>query len=220
MKKDADRFTDAEAQRRFEAALRGAHVVGHKPQSEMKIGKSKAVPKRPARLAGVTSKREVTISMHLSWTGCRLLLRLIEHVQRVVEGIAQKSRSGGTAAQSASCNKFHSYICPTYWRQNAASQFDLDGSVYCAVSTYDIEVNKGGCVGVSVGWCGGRSVFGRAHNCLPKSRFSRLPVTHSNRLLAFLLFAPTHEAFSGPLVLRALGLLAAINPSAAGRAFD
>jgi hypothetical protein len=39
-----DKFDAGEAQRRFEAALRGARVVGHKSQSEMKIGKSR--PKR------------------------------------------------------------------------------------------------------------------------------------------------------------------------------
>jgi hypothetical protein len=36
-----DRYSEQEAQRRFEAALRGARMVGHKPQSEMKLGKRK-----------------------------------------------------------------------------------------------------------------------------------------------------------------------------------
>jgi hypothetical protein len=36
---DHDQYSDKEAQRRFEAALCGARIVGHKPQSEMKLGK-------------------------------------------------------------------------------------------------------------------------------------------------------------------------------------
>lgn len=32
-------YTDDEAQRRFEAALRGARLVAPKPHSEMKVGK-------------------------------------------------------------------------------------------------------------------------------------------------------------------------------------
>jgi hypothetical protein len=35
-----DKYSEREAQRRLEAALRGARIVGHKPQSEMKLGKS------------------------------------------------------------------------------------------------------------------------------------------------------------------------------------
>jgi hypothetical protein len=38
---DSENFSKEEAHRRFEAALRGARSVGHKPQSEMKLGKSK-----------------------------------------------------------------------------------------------------------------------------------------------------------------------------------
>jgi hypothetical protein len=34
-----DSYSELEAKRRFEAALRGARLVGHKPQSEMKLGK-------------------------------------------------------------------------------------------------------------------------------------------------------------------------------------
>jgi hypothetical protein len=41
-----DQYSEQEAQRRFEAALRGARLVGHKPQSEMKLGKSRGKPKR------------------------------------------------------------------------------------------------------------------------------------------------------------------------------
>jgi len=38
-KSSADQYDDMEARLRFEAALRGARMVGHKPQSEMKLGK-------------------------------------------------------------------------------------------------------------------------------------------------------------------------------------
>jgi hypothetical protein len=34
-----EQYSAKEAQQRFEAALRGARVVGHKTQSEMKLGK-------------------------------------------------------------------------------------------------------------------------------------------------------------------------------------
>jgi hypothetical protein len=45
-----DEYSIEESHRRFEAALRGARLVGHKPQSEMKLGKSKRkLRKRPAR---------------------------------------------------------------------------------------------------------------------------------------------------------------------------
>jgi hypothetical protein len=48
--KPDEKFSDEEAQRRFEAAIRGARVVGHesmkdispKRQSEMNVGKRKA----------------------------------------------------------------------------------------------------------------------------------------------------------------------------------
>jgi hypothetical protein len=40
MKNKADEsYSEEEARHRFEAALRGARMVGHKPQSEMKLGK-------------------------------------------------------------------------------------------------------------------------------------------------------------------------------------
>jgi hypothetical protein len=43
-------FSKEESQRRFEAALRGARLVGHKPQSEMKLGKPRGKPKKnPAK---------------------------------------------------------------------------------------------------------------------------------------------------------------------------
>jgi hypothetical protein len=37
-----DDYSEEEAGRRFEAALRGARLVGHKPQSEMKLGKPRS----------------------------------------------------------------------------------------------------------------------------------------------------------------------------------
>jgi hypothetical protein len=43
-------YNEQEAQRRFEAALRGARMVGHKLQSEMKLGKPRGKPsKNPAK---------------------------------------------------------------------------------------------------------------------------------------------------------------------------
>jgi hypothetical protein len=39
--KSDDKYSEKEARQRFEAALRSAKAVGHKPQSEMKVGKSK-----------------------------------------------------------------------------------------------------------------------------------------------------------------------------------
>lgn len=48
-----DQYSAKETQRRFEAALRGAQIVGHKPQSEMKLGKPRgkrvASPKKFGR---------------------------------------------------------------------------------------------------------------------------------------------------------------------------
>jgi hypothetical protein len=46
--KKTERYNPAETRERFEAALRGAKIVGHKPQSEMKLGK-KAAPKRKSK---------------------------------------------------------------------------------------------------------------------------------------------------------------------------
>jgi hypothetical protein len=39
MSKDRNQYSEQEARGRFEPALRDAHLVGHKPQSEMKLGK-------------------------------------------------------------------------------------------------------------------------------------------------------------------------------------
>jgi hypothetical protein len=44
--KREDQYSDQETQRRFEAALRGARMVGHKPQSEMKLGKPRGKPSK------------------------------------------------------------------------------------------------------------------------------------------------------------------------------
>jgi hypothetical protein len=41
-----DQFSAKETRERFEAALRGARTVGHKTQSEMKLGKPRG--KKPA----------------------------------------------------------------------------------------------------------------------------------------------------------------------------
>jgi hypothetical protein len=50
-----DEFTPEEARKRFEAALRDAHLVGHKPQSEMKLGKPRGKKaKSPARAKAKT----------------------------------------------------------------------------------------------------------------------------------------------------------------------
>jgi hypothetical protein len=45
-KQTDDKYSAEETRRRFEAALRGARLVGHKPQSEMKLGKPR-VTARP-----------------------------------------------------------------------------------------------------------------------------------------------------------------------------
>src|SRR5258707_15818102 len=46
-KTEDGQYSRQEAQRRFEAALRGARMVGHKPQSEMKLGKPSSLLKNP-----------------------------------------------------------------------------------------------------------------------------------------------------------------------------
>jgi hypothetical protein len=51
-KKSDDQYSEQEAQRRTEAALRAAFTAPHKPQSEMKLGKSKAKPKKSRNAAG------------------------------------------------------------------------------------------------------------------------------------------------------------------------
>jgi hypothetical protein len=54
MKRPSDQeYSEKEAAERLAAALRGARSVGHKPQSELKLGKRK--PTRPQRKA--TKKR-------------------------------------------------------------------------------------------------------------------------------------------------------------------
>ena len=51
--RQSDQYSAKEAQQRFEAALRGARMVGHKTQSEMKLGKPRgkkpASPKRKSK---------------------------------------------------------------------------------------------------------------------------------------------------------------------------
>jgi hypothetical protein len=46
MNKDREKFSPQEARKHMEAALRGARLVGHKPQSEMKLGKPRGKPKK------------------------------------------------------------------------------------------------------------------------------------------------------------------------------
>jgi len=59
--KSDERYDPKEAQRRFEAALRGAKLVGHKPQSEMKLGK--ATPKRSKTKKSPTVKPSFTVCL-------------------------------------------------------------------------------------------------------------------------------------------------------------
>jgi hypothetical protein len=51
-KKSDDQYSEQEAQRRTEAALRAAFNTPAKPQSEMKLGKPKAKPKKSRNAAG------------------------------------------------------------------------------------------------------------------------------------------------------------------------
>ena len=52
-----EQYSEEEAQRRLEAALRGARIVGHKHQSEMKLGKPRSItPKRPRNQSGGKAK--------------------------------------------------------------------------------------------------------------------------------------------------------------------
>jgi len=57
-----DKFSEEEAQRRFETALRVARAVGHKPMSEIKVGKkarpAKATPPR-RKAAGMGSVDQI-----------------------------------------------------------------------------------------------------------------------------------------------------------------
>jgi len=41
-----EKYSERETRQRFEAALRGAKLVGHKPQSEMKLGKPRVKRKK------------------------------------------------------------------------------------------------------------------------------------------------------------------------------
>jgi len=50
-KKSEDQYSEQEAQRRTEAALRAAFNTPPKPQSEMKLGKSKRQARKPQRMA-------------------------------------------------------------------------------------------------------------------------------------------------------------------------
>jgi hypothetical protein len=54
---DADEYSEQETRRRFEAALRGARMAGHKPQSEMKLGKPRAKRKKSLKKKKSAKKR-------------------------------------------------------------------------------------------------------------------------------------------------------------------
>jgi hypothetical protein len=51
MQNKEGKFSPEEAEQRFKAALRGARLVGHRPQSEMKLGK-------PRRKSSKSPKKE------------------------------------------------------------------------------------------------------------------------------------------------------------------
>ncbi len=57
MAKPNEQYSEDEAQCRFEAALRGARIVGHKPQSEMKLGKPRAKSMTPKGVPAQSKKR-------------------------------------------------------------------------------------------------------------------------------------------------------------------
>ena len=57
-KKSNDQYSEQEAQRRTEAALRAAFGAPHKNQAEMKLGKPRAKPKKsPGRKKEAPPKR-------------------------------------------------------------------------------------------------------------------------------------------------------------------
>jgi len=51
MKSREDQYGASEAKRRFEAALRGARIAGHKPMAEMRVGTPKRKPRSKKRQA-------------------------------------------------------------------------------------------------------------------------------------------------------------------------
>lgn len=58
-KKSNDQYGEQEAQQRFEAALRGARLVGHKPQSEMNLGKPRGKSRKsPTKRGAVKNSRK------------------------------------------------------------------------------------------------------------------------------------------------------------------
>jgi hypothetical protein len=52
-----DQFDDKETEQRMAAALRGAREVGHKPQSEMKLGKPRGKPAKSPKAKKAPPKR-------------------------------------------------------------------------------------------------------------------------------------------------------------------
>ena len=47
--KDADKYSTEEASKRFQAALKGARIAGHKPMESLTQKKAKAQPKKPQK---------------------------------------------------------------------------------------------------------------------------------------------------------------------------
>ena len=60
--KSDEQYGEQEAQRRFVAALRGARVVGHKPQSEMKLGKREGKTTKMRKKAALTASATFSIA--------------------------------------------------------------------------------------------------------------------------------------------------------------
>jgi hypothetical protein len=55
-KKETDQYTDEEAQRRFEAALRGAREVGHEPMKDISPKAKGSAKASPPKKRGRPSK--------------------------------------------------------------------------------------------------------------------------------------------------------------------
>lgn len=74
---------------------------------------------------------------------CGLLLRLFKHFKCGTEGVDEQLRSRGATSQSSACGELDSHVIgASDWHQNTLRQFDLNGAVHYAVSSYNIEVNN------------------------------------------------------------------------------
>jgi hypothetical protein len=58
-KNSADQYPPEEAEKRLQMALRGARITGHKPMSEMKVGKKKRAPAK-ANVRSTSRKKKVS----------------------------------------------------------------------------------------------------------------------------------------------------------------